>query len=46
MSTIDVTIPVDTAGIRPRPTGFFHDTMSVAGRALRAVPRLTPRSRK
>lgn len=25
--------------IRPRPTGFVHDTLTIAGRALRAVPR-------
>jgi ABC-2 type transport system permease protein len=25
--------------VRPRPTGFVHDTLTVSGRALRAVPR-------
>ncbi|MBI2704408.1 MAG: ABC transporter permease [Actinobacteria bacterium] len=25
--------------VRPRPTGFFHDTATIAGRALRAVPK-------
>jgi ABC-2 type transport system permease protein len=39
MTTIDATFPVETTGIRPRPTGFVHDTMTIAGRALRAVPR-------
>jgi ABC-2 type transport system permease protein len=39
MTTIDATIPLDTVDIRPRTTGFVHDTITVAGRALRAVPR-------
>jgi ABC-2 type transport system permease protein len=39
MTTIDVALPLETTGIRPRPTGFFHDTFTVAGRAIRAVPR-------
>jgi ABC-2 type transport system permease protein len=39
MTTIDVAFPLETTGIRPRSTGFAHDTMTIAGRALRAVPR-------
>jgi ABC-2 type transport system permease protein len=38
MTAIDVALPLDTQ-IRPRPTGFVHDTATIAGRALRAVPR-------
>lgn len=33
-----VTVPRDTT-IRARPTGFVHDIVTIAGRALRAVPR-------
>ena len=33
------TAPVAVSHIRPRPTGFVHDTLTIAGRALRAVPR-------
>lgn len=36
--TLD-TRPTDHPTIRPRPTGFLHDTATIAGRALRAVPR-------
>jgi ABC-2 type transport system permease protein len=39
MTTIEVALPLETVGIRPRPTGFFYDTLTVAGRAIRAVPR-------
>src|SRR3954452_16498594 len=39
MTTIDAAFPLETTGIRPRPTGFVHDTLTIAGRALRAVPR-------
>jgi ABC-2 type transport system permease protein len=39
-TTVDrVTIPVADDVVRARPAGFFHDLTSVAGRALRAVPR-------
>ena len=44
MSTIDTTsaitgsTPVPST-IRARPTGFVHDVVTIAGRALRAVPR-------
>jgi ABC-2 type transport system permease protein len=31
--------PIAVSHIRPRPTGFVHDTATIAGRALRAVPR-------
>jgi ABC-2 type transport system permease protein len=34
-----VTAPIAGSHIRPRPTGFVHDTLTIAGRALRAVPR-------
>jgi ABC-2 type transport system permease protein len=33
------TTPAGTARIEPRPAGFVHDVLTVAGRALRAVPR-------
>ncbi len=44
MSTTDLTIDRTTAvpaasTIRARPTGFVHDVVTIAGRALRAVPR-------
>lgn len=39
MTTIDAALPLETVGIRPRPTGFVHNTLTVAGRAIRAVPR-------
>jgi ABC-2 type transport system permease protein len=39
-TTVDrVTMPVAEEVVRARPAGFFHDLTSVAGRALRAVPR-------
>lgn len=38
MSAIDATAAATTP-IRARPTGFVHDVMTIAGRALRAVPR-------
>jgi len=31
--------PLPTEVVRAQPAGFFHDLLSVAGRALRAVPR-------
>jgi ABC-2 type transport system permease protein len=34
-----VTAPVKPSAIRARPAGFRHDVASIAGRALRAVPR-------
>jgi len=33
------TAPLPTEVVRAQPAGFFHDLVSVAGRALRAVPR-------
>lgn len=44
MTTIDAALGSPTPAapgvtIRPRPTGFLQDTMTIAGRALRAVPR-------
>ena len=39
MTTIDAALPLDLPRIRPRPTGFFQDTRTIAGRAIRAVPR-------
>ncbi len=34
-----ITIPIADDVVRARPAGFLHDLVSVAGRALRAVPR-------
>jgi ABC-2 type transport system permease protein len=34
-----ITIPIADDVVRARPAGFLHDLASVAGRALRAVPR-------
>jgi ABC-2 type transport system permease protein len=42
MTAIDLSVPLDLPDIRPRPTGFVQDTMTIAGRALRAVPRDLP----
>jgi ABC-2 type transport system permease protein len=40
MTAVDATVPVPApAVLRARPAGFVHDTASIAGRALRAVPR-------
>jgi ABC-2 type transport system permease protein len=42
MTTADVTITPPTARVgvvRARPAGALHDVLSIAGRALRAVPR-------
>jgi ABC-2 type transport system permease protein len=41
MTAVDATIPtpVQPSAIRARPAGFAHDVASIAGRALRAVPR-------
>ena len=41
MSTTDITTAatVRPSEIRARPTGFVHDVVTIAGRALRAVPR-------
>ncbi len=41
MTAIDtaVTAPVTPSAIRARPAGLLHDIASIAGRALRAVPR-------
>jgi ABC-2 type transport system permease protein len=39
-TTVDqVTLPIPDEAVRARPAGFVHDLASVAGRALRAVPR-------
>jgi ABC-2 type transport system permease protein len=39
-TTVDqVTVPIPDEVVRARPAGFLHDLASVAGRALRAVPR-------
>jgi ABC-2 type transport system permease protein len=37
--TETITTPVSADVIRARPAGFLHDLASIAGRALRAVPR-------
>jgi ABC-2 type transport system permease protein len=41
VTTVDTTVPapVQPGSIRARPAGFLHDVASIAGRALRAVPR-------
>jgi ABC-2 type transport system permease protein len=39
-ATIDrITVPIADADVRAQPAGFVHDLTSIAGRALRAVPR-------
>jgi ABC-2 type transport system permease protein len=39
MTTLDVTIGGDTRAVVARPSPALHDVASIAGRALRAVPR-------
>ena len=39
MTTADAVLPAGRSAVRPRPAGFLHDVTSIAGRALRAVPR-------
>ncbi len=39
MTAIDVQPTLDLTPVRPRPTGFVQDTVTIAGRALRAVPK-------
>ncbi|MEJ7582961.1 MAG: ABC transporter permease [Acidimicrobiales bacterium] len=39
MTTLESTLPFEASAIRARPSGFLHDVASVAGRALRAVPK-------
>jgi ABC-2 type transport system permease protein len=40
MSVADVVAPIRSAdALRAKPAGFVHDVSSIAGRALRAVPR-------
>jgi ABC-2 type transport system permease protein len=40
MSVADVVAPTNSSNaLRARPAGFVHDVSSIAGRALRAVPR-------
>ena len=39
MTTIDIQPTLDLTPVRPRPTGFIQDTITIAGRALRAVPK-------
>jgi ABC-2 type transport system permease protein len=41
LTAIDTTVtaPATPSAIRARPAGFVHDVASIAGRALRAVPR-------
>lgn len=41
MTTIDTAMPFQGSTIRARPAGFLHDVTSIAGRALRAIPRDT-----
>ena len=43
MSVIDVVAPTtDSEALRARPAGFVHDVATIAGRALRGVPRDLP----
>ena len=44
MSTTDATALATprSDAVRARPTGFFHDVSTIAGRALRAIPRDLP----
>ena len=37
--TDSLTLPAPSEDLRARPAGFLHDVTSIAGRALRAVPR-------
>jgi ABC-2 type transport system permease protein len=39
MTTIDIPSDIELTPVRPRPTGFLQDTRSIAGRALRGVPK-------
>jgi ABC-2 type transport system permease protein len=39
MTAADVTVTTPQELLQPRPAGFVHDLMAIAGRALRAVPR-------
>jgi ABC-2 type transport system permease protein len=39
MSTVEAVVPLTHADLRPRPAGLPHDIATVAGRALRAIPR-------
>jgi ABC-2 type transport system permease protein len=39
MTAVDATVPARPSAVRARPAGFAHDLASIAGRALRAVPR-------
>src|SRR4051812_1534356 len=39
MTTLDIPPTIELTPVRPRPTGFIQDTISIAGRALRAVPK-------
>ena len=42
MTAANVTFDItrrDTPVVRARPAGAIHDVLSIAGRALRAVPR-------
>jgi ABC-2 type transport system permease protein len=39
MTTLDQALPIEVRPVRARPAGFLHDVASIAGRALRAVPR-------
>ena len=39
LTTSAPTTPIERSRVRARPAGFVADTMAIAGRALRAVPR-------
>ena len=39
MSTLELTRPVDAGAVSARPSPVMHDIVSIAGRALRGVPR-------
>jgi ABC-2 type transport system permease protein len=39
VSTVEAVVPLAAADLRPRPAGLLRDIATVAGRALRAIPR-------
>jgi ABC-2 type transport system permease protein len=39
MSSVEAVVPLAASDLRPRPAGLLRDITTVAGRALRAIPR-------
>lgn len=39
LSTATLAVPAETSTVRPRQVGFARDVVTIAGRALRAIPR-------